>query len=301
MKVSIPTSESWLTQRQKQWTEFEYAARDDDSKAVLETFTALKAWFLQGDLAPLIDIKSNINADDYLELSSVMEMCPCQDLDECIEFFKDYAMWQSKEKMHYWGRDKEIRDRRFIKYTFNTFSVTSMYSTNEIYSYFLSSLMPDENSIITFPFSLGEDDWTPKSKVIEQDLAVRVLRRVCRYLFEIESESIQYAHTKLALPFVAKNINKIDAKYFDTVLLTRPYKTYYGKKINSAGQELMRSYIANLQGHKTDFEDYDGPLIHNDIEVEAELKNIFDSAEMPKEYYKLLEFIDEHKGDCVKK
>jgi hypothetical protein len=299
MKVSTPSSIEWKKQRLVEWEELDYSMRSNDSKEMLEILAARKIWFVEGDLKPLANCGSSLKRDSALSLYNVMWLCPTTDKLEYIEFMKEYSIRLSTEKLDYWGRDFDVRDQRCIERFLSHFYGSYIYSSEEIHAYFLDALMPDSNGTSIFPFKLGGDEWQPSWKVAVPNLVFNLLGRLSRYLFKEENESKHYSHLKLALPFIEKNITTLDPKYYDTEILDEPYITSYGEELNFASQELMRGFLGKLNGYKTEFEEYEGNLRHNDKITEAQLRSIFENTEMPKEYGKLIQFIHEHKENCV--
>jgi hypothetical protein len=299
MKVSIPNSEEWKSKRLKQWETLEYAKRSNESKEMLETLAASKIWFVNGDLTALIDCDDSLNRDGALSLNNVMWLCPAFDKTEYIAFMKNYSNWLSLERRDYWKCDSEGRDQRAIERMVTLYSNRNDYSTEEIFAYFLKKLMPDAEGNIEFPFELGQDAWRPKGQVIVSGVVFNNLQILTQYVYGNDNDFKGCAHLKLSLPFISENITKLDNKYYDTKLLDGSYITHDGKKLKSAGQKLMRAVLGKICGYKTEVEEYDGPLRHNDPYVEGKLINIFNESDMPEAYNKLIKFIHEHKEDCV--
>ncbi|WP_303490367.1 hypothetical protein [Saccharophagus degradans] len=118
-----------------------------------------------------------------------------------------------------------------------------------------------------------------------------------RYLYELKSHDT-FSHIKLALPFVKESITSIDEKVFDVDYLDGYYYSATGEYVNSAGQECMREVIAGLNGYDI-WSSEGGEHKCHDIEFERELKKVFETEKMQPAYYRLLDFIHEHKENCI--
>jgi len=307
LKVTISQDNEWKNKRQKRWEEvWEHGLRTigiskQEKKEEDLLVAAHKQWYLEGDLTPLIQTCKQLNSQQELDLISVLELCPITDLDVYLQFIKDYSTWLSERKISYWEPSLGNRDTRLIKNLIALHKNDHLDSTLEIYSHMLSSLIPDEKGVVTFPFPLGADQWQPKQEIALCDYSKDLLSRLRRYLFLSTDSAAGYDHVHVCLPYV-KYIADLDRAFFDTMLLDdkpkRPPKPPKPRKVSRAGQETLRQVLGNLQGLKSN-EEYEGPLRHNDPKVEKQLKDLIDSLDMPEEYYRLVDFIKAHPDDFV--
>lgn len=295
MKISTPNCPEWLAERKEFWQELDGNMRSDDTKEMNETLVAQKRWFIDGDLQPLMDNPESLSKQDALALTNVLEFCPCTDINEFTQFFKDYCNYLSQEKLGYWGLWYQRRDKKFIEDMLRRFSTDNSMSSAQLQGHFLSLLLPDESGKVTFPFVIGIDNWQPTAKVSLSEKVGDLLYSLNRYLFGDEEDSNNYAHLTKALPFIKQNLHNIAPIFFATELLEEEYIKEDGERVNQFGQQMLREVLGRLAGYDVE----DEITYHHDLEIEAELREAFENADMPKEYHQLMEFIHLHKEDCV--
>jgi hypothetical protein len=304
MKVNIPQNSTWKKRRQQLWDDVWniHLRSDPETKAEKRVSDALKYWYLDGDLTPLLACPDNDEKLEALELPLIIQLCPIIDVEPFVTFLKDYCFWASENKVSYWGDSENRRDMSLIRFCVTYYLSENLHVSNDIFEYMLKELLPDEAGYITFPIALGIDKWQPKSQIALCDFSVELHMGLTNYLYGAESEFILYQHVKLALPYV-KYIKDLNVGYFDktidTCKPTLPAPPPAPLRVTGAGQELLRACLGNGLGFKSDLQDYSGPLKHNDLEVEQQLKELIDGLAMPKEYYDLIEFIHEHKDNYV--
>ena len=68
--------------------------------------------------------------------------------------------------------------------------------------------------------------------------------------------------------------------------------------MNFSGQESMREIIGRLYGYNLSPSDAEEFKCY-DVEFETELRDVFETTQMPSTYYQLLDFIHEHKENCI--
>ena len=305
MNIGVPENLSWQQAREKRWSDF-WSQRlfPVNSSCIVEdeVLTATRYWYVEGNLKPLLACKESAAKQEMMDFTTIMSLCPAVEVQVYLEFFRGYASYLSEKEIHFWGKKKKRRDRQFIR------SFTSMYlsdhqdSTKNIYQYMLGYMLPDQDGNVKFPCSLGKDDWQPESSVSLSDKAIDVLSKLSRYLFG-DDKSYYFSHIVVALPYV-KYLREVDPEYFNRTLLEDIPSAIVlppePRVVSRSGQERIRAILGNLQGYKNCFNEYEGPLRHNDPEVEQQVRDILEELDMPEEYYKLLEFIHENKEDYVK-
>jgi len=298
MKVSIPNNKEWKEQREKRWEEVWVDSYWVDSKEMEVVLEHLKAWYVNGDLKPLMTGPDNIEKQEALSLISIMDLCPIVEVDEYVQFFKDYAFWLSEQKLDYWGLNKNERNNRFIDPFLNRYLNDHEDSNKEIYKHMLKMFLPDENGVITFPFEIGSDLWKPQLKVALCDCAFDILNKLKRYLYGSERNYKFYSHVSIALPIV-RYLKDLDPEYFNTKLIDEDSEIAIPplpRKVVGVGQEVLREILGNLHGYSNSPEE---ELHCNDIELEKELRTLLDSLSMPEKYYSLIEFIEKHPNNYV--
>jgi len=310
LKVTISQDSEWKDKRKKRWENvWENGLRvigisKQEKKEEDLLVAAYKQWYLEGDLTPLIQTCKQLNSQQELGLRSVLKLCPITDLDVYLQFIEDYSIWLSENEISYWESSMKDRDVKFIKSFFALYKNDHLDSTQEIYLYMINTLIPDEEGVVTFPFPLGADQWQPRQEMALCDYSSDLLTKLRRYLFGSVESALGYGHLKDSVPQI-KYIVQLDSAHFDTKLLDdkpkRPPKPPKPRKVSNAGQTLIRAEIGNILGYKNDFDKgkYEGPLRHNDPEVEKQLKDLIDSLDMPEEYYRLVDFIKAHPDDFV--
>ena len=149
-----------------------------------------------------------------------------------------------------------------------------------------------------FPFAIGNDNWQPQGQVALCDLGSDILQSIVRNLFDDDGDG--YSHTAVALPWV-KWIKELDPQYFALELITAKHKRPPGppapRYVGGAGQRLIRAAIGNLLGYKSTYNEYEGPLRHNNPELEQQVRDLIAGLDMPPEYHQLVEFIHAHPED----
>lgn len=306
MKVDVPQDKAWKEQRAERWKELEYGyyiGTEEDEEAV----KCFGSWFLEGDLAPLMAEPRTPEKQSYLDLRDVIGVCPLYDLEEYLQFFQDYANWLSENKLSYWGNRIAERDKDFITTFFHHFSGGFEYSTKEIHEHMLRHFSPNDDGVIAFPYKLGIDNWQPQLQVDLADYGFHVLFQICRYLFGDDEDFTYYAHVPLALPYVRyiKDLNpiyfslrKINAKMLKASLGMDTQAGLASRDFKRAvhSQQMLRQFIGELHGYSHNKKEV---LRHNDVEVEKQVRDLIDGLDMPKEYYRLLDFIKEFPDDYV--
>lgn len=308
MKVTIPQDPDWKVQRLKRWNKvWEYGLRTNDiskqeQKVEDEVVAAQKEWYVNGDLNPLIDLPDTPKQYFALDMISVLQFAPIENIQDYCKFFQEYSVWLSERSRDLWDPRVQDRDRRFTSGFFHLYINENLDSTPAIFEHMLKMLLPDDNGWVTFPMKLGVDGWQPRQQVALCDCASDILRRLQDYLFGDEYTYLGYSHIGVALDYV-KYIKDLNPKYFDTVLiegrLRPPPPPPTPRVVGSAGQQLRRAAFGNLLGYKSGMENYEGPLRHNDPAVEQQLRALIESLPMPPEYHRLIEFIHAHPDDYV--
>jgi hypothetical protein len=305
MKVNTPQDNQWKQQREQRWEKVwkdslrvhGVSKKNKDEEVVI---AAQRQWYIHGDLTSLMDSPDSLEKQDALSMVSVMELCPIVDVEQYVQFFQEYALWASNNEVSYWGSDVVKRDDRFISAFFGRYVGDHRDSTKEIYQHMLKMLLPDDDGVIRFPLTLGIDRWQPQQQVALCDCAADVLNKFRLYLFGEEGKYSVYSHISVALPIV-KYIKDLNPKYFDTQLIDakpkRPAPAPTPRRVVGAAQELLRAILGNVQGYKSDLDKCEGPLRHNDPEVEQALRDLLAGLPMPEEYYCLIEFIHAHPKD----
>lgn len=295
MKISTPNWPEWLAERKLVWQELDENMRYKDTKEMNDTLAAQKCWFIEGDLQPLMNNDASFSKEEALSLNCVLEFCPCTDIEEYTQFIKNYCSWLSQQKLDYWGRWYARRDQKLVEDLFSRFQTDNSCSTAKLHGHFLSLLMPDDDGKVIFPFSLGQDNWLPSATLSVSYTVQGLLFDLSRYLFSDLEDSNNYSHLIHALPFISRNLHKIDPVIFALELLEEGYEKEDGERVNSAGQEIMREVLGRLAGYNVE----DEVTHHHDLEIEEQLREAFNTAKMPAEYYQLMDFIHLHKDDCV--
>jgi hypothetical protein len=308
MKVKIPTDKEWLKKRQRRWHDvWENSLRvvgisKQEKKREDETVAAQKIWYIEGDLSPILALPDDEYRFSAVNMKLVMRLCPATELEVYKCFLVDYSIILSELGISYWGGYKTDRNVSFYSSFFSLYSGEHSDSTEEIYAHMLSLLLPNEDGIVTFPLKLGKDQWQPTQEVALCDVARTISRGIGKYLFAEVEVFPYYRHLIRSLPYV-KWIKDLNPQIFATTLLTNkprpPALPPTPLRIVGASQELFRAFVGNILGYKSDLQDYNGPLRHNDLEVEQQLKELIDGLAMPKEYYDLIDFIHDHKDNYV--
>lgn len=188
MKVTVPQCPEWKTKRQERWEKIwkragmivnpSRAERKINDAAI----AARKEWYLNGDLTPLMEFPDKPTRTSELDISMVLRIAPTTDLDEYLSFFQQFAYWSSEQGLSFWGKYEPERNARFCKYFFHLYTGDHSDSTKEIYAHMLRLILPDENGVVTFPMTLGVDNWQPRQQVALCDCAADLLSSMDRYL-----------------------------------------------------------------------------------------------------------------------
>ncbi|TYK66015.1 hypothetical protein [Colwellia echini] len=300
MKVNVPKDTAWIKNRQQLWDDVWdiHLRSDPETKAEKKVSDALKYWYLEGDLTPLLACPNNDEKSEALRLSLIIQLCPITEVEPFVVFLQDYCLWASKNKVSYWGDNQAKRDERFISHFLTVYLGENHDTSNSVFEYMLKSLLPNEDGYSTFPLTLGKDKWQPKTQLALCDVGKKVLGGVRSYLFDSKAEFHLYQHVMVALPYI-KYIKDLDAKYFDKVIEqskpSRPKPPPEPLHVTGAGQKSLRAALGNLLGYKNSYNLYDGPLRHNDLSFEQKLQDLLAETNMPREYDELLKFIHMHK------
>ena len=143
-----------------------------------------------------------------------------------------------------------------------------------------------------FPFSLGPDNWQPTITVDPYFMFSRMLSSIQYYLFEPNCaighrqciELIGYWFS--VVPLVQ------DERLYDTVFYDDSDGDFERR------QRQVRCFLANLHNYNV-WECEMLVLPHNDPEMEDYIKYKLSTLDMPKNYYKLLDFIHKHKEESL--
>lgn len=308
MKIAVPQNAEWQAKRLARWEGvWQRAGRvvncsKAERKVEDAMIAARKEWYLNGDLTPLMKVCEKY---DYLEqelyLREVMQLCPIIELEAYLQLFQEHSVWLSQKQWDYWNPNVNDRDVRFFESFFALYKKEHLDSNKEIFQYMLNVMLPDETGLFKFPLALGNDHWQPTQQVALCDCAFDVLSYLWRYLFGDEFEG--YSHLVTAMPIIS-HIKNLDPLYFDTTLLTgntpplAPPPT--PRRVIDASQEMLRLIIGNLLGYKDEHDYLEGPLRHNDLEVEQQLRTLINSLDMPEDYHRLVKFIHAHPNNYVR-
>jgi hypothetical protein len=138
----------------------------------------------------------------------------------------------------------------------------------------------------TFPMSFGQCGWTPIIEVNPVERFTDMISLIGTYLFY--RTEIRYRQSLALVDYWLSIIPHLqDLRIFDT----EPHEDSeldYPRR-----QWVVRAFFANLAGYDV-YEEYD-ELPHNDPELERYIKNRLAETDMPDSYYRLLEYIVEHK------
>lgn len=297
MKIKVPDSEGWLVRRQEAWLGYESVFQRDieDGEIDADILKVRKKWFLAGDLSPLIELAVKRNVEyEVLVIGDVVELCPMSSTASFSEFLREFCVCLSERKLVWWGQPPEKRnDGAAVRFFLNKFIGRIQSEAEEVYRYFLLELLP-KNGVVTFPFPLGNDAWVLKSEVNIANLVRQILTKLYCYLYS-KDRSDDYSHLKVALPFIRENLSLVDRKGFSFSYIKRGHYAKSGEFINFAGQKSWRKLIGALNGYDLLDPSCSKKIKCYDLEVEAELKDIFSSTKLPKAYYNLVEYIKEHK------
>ncbi|MDO6421155.1 hypothetical protein [Saccharophagus degradans] len=297
MKIKLEADETWLKSRESLWAVYEKTYSYGPESGDIDLIDARKKWFLEGDLNPLVQLAVERGDENgELSMSLVLNLCPAQSVEQHREFLKKFCLFLSRKKIGWWADGVEDKNKEAIQTFSNIFSGAQNSDQAKIYEYYFEKLIPVDGEV-TFPFSLGDDNWVPSLRINVQSYVRKMLYSMWRYLYGRNSHRA-FSHVRLALSFVRQNVASIDAKVFDVDYLEEDYYSESGEYVNCVGQECMREILARLNGYNIWPSDGDECKCY-DLEFEAELKKVFENASMPPAYYQLLDFIHEHKEDCV--
>jgi len=310
LKVNISQDVEWADTRQKRWEDiWENGLRvigisKSEKKAEDELVLAQKEWYLEGDLSALINTSEKHRDQEPLDLKNVLMLCPIVDLGEYLRFIQKYCELLSKKELCFWMPSVVDRNVQFFESLFSFYSHENSDSTEEIFSHMLELMIPNDDGYVEFPYELGIDLWRPKQEVSQSTVAFDVLKSLGSYLFSSEDESKRYKHLPTTLRSI-KWIKDLNPGYYDTVLIDgkpkRPAPPPAARRVSASGQKLIRAVIGNLLGYKSYYDEYRGPLRHNDPDVEKQLIDLISSLDMPEKYHRLVEFIRAHPDDFVKR
>lgn len=295
MEIKVPKSEGWLVRRQEAWLEYESVFQREAEDLDANILEARKKWFIAGDLSPLIELAVRREIE-YKELAIglVIELCPMSSIASFSEFLREFCALLSERNLVWWGQPPEKRnDGDAVSFFLSMFVGPMLSEAEEVHRHFLLELLP-KNGVVTFPFPLGNDEWVPRSEVNVANLVRQILIKLYCYLY-VEDNFDSFAHLQAALPFVRENLFLIDKKSFSLSYVKRGQYSKSGEYITSAGQKFLRKLIGALHGYDLQNPSCSKKIKCNDLEVEAELKDIFNSTKMPKAYHTLVEYIKEHK------
>jgi len=139
---------------------------------------------------------------------------------------------------------------------------------------------------------LGRIEWKPVIKAEPDDMFLKIMELIGSYLFE-EEKKIKYRQAILLIDYWFSTITLLqDLRVFDTFL--------HEGEVDGKGVEFykkqwsVRCFLANLLGYNVWSEEVE-VLPHNDPKLELYIKDKLVTMEMPTEYYRLVEFIHEHK------
>lgn len=309
MKIEVPKNAEWKAMRLARWEGvWQRAGRivncsKAERKVEDAMIAARKEWYLHGDLTPTMNLSDKYNyLRGELYLRPVMQLCPVIELEAYLQLFQEHSVWLSQKQWDCWSPNVNDRDVRFFESFFALYKKEHLDSNKEIFQYMLNVMLPDETGLFKFPLALGNDHWQPTQQVALCDCADDLLHSFRAYLFEEDYQG--FSHVAKALPII-RFIKDLDPQYFDTTLLTEkpgplaPPPT--PRRISGAGQRLLRAVFGNLLGYKSHYDHYEGPLRHNDPEVEEQLRTLINSLDMPKDYHRLVEFIHAHPNDYVRR
>jgi hypothetical protein len=140
--------------------------------------------------------------------------------------------------------------------------------------------------IRTFPMSFGKSGWAPQIEVNPVVRFADMTSLISSYLFD--GSDIEYRQSLALVDYWLSIIPHLtDLRVFDTKLHEDRVMEYPRR------QRVVRAFFANLAGYDV-YEEYD-ELPHNDPELEQYIKVRLAEIEMPDLYYRMLEYIDEHK------
>lgn len=295
MKIEISTNEIWLAKRMQDWGEYESTFQRDlkDKLIDADILRARKQWYFEGDLTPLVRLSSQRGiSHTELSIQHIIELCPLSSVDFFCDFLKEFCLYQSKNQQGWWGANQSDRNRAAINSFTAIFLGKEPSGADGVYRFFLEKLLPNEG-VVRFPFPLGKDGWAPELIVNIPNLVRRYLNLLYAYLYGRKDFS-SYSHAVAVLPFVRENLSLVDKKGFALSSIRRPCYAKSGEYLNLGGQQNWRVLIAAMNGYDL-LQGGDGKVRCNDVAVESELKDIFNSTKMPKAYHTLVEYIKEHK------
>jgi hypothetical protein len=138
----------------------------------------------------------------------------------------------------------------------------------------------------TFPMSFGQCGWTPQIEVNPVVRFADMTALIDSYLFD--GSDLEYRQSLALVDYWLSIIPHLqDLRIFDIEMHEDQDKDYPRR------QWVVRAFFANLAGYDV-YEEYD-ELPHNDPELERYIKNRLAETDMPDSYYRLLEYIEEHK------
>jgi hypothetical protein len=137
-----------------------------------------------------------------------------------------------------------------------------------------------------YPMSFGPSEWTPQIEVNSVVRFADMTALIDSYLFG-GSDLVDRQSLALVDYWLSIIPHLQDLRIFDTEAHVDSELDYPRR------QWVVRGFFANLAGYDV-YEEYD-ELPHNDPELERYIKSRFAEIDMPDSYYRLLEYIEEHK------
>ena len=302
MKVKVDQDPEFQEIRQQQWVKIEDSIPDSPHKEDIKTSAAFKKWYLQGNLSDFLKLVKKYRRGLRIGFDELLFYCGTSDIDEFYRFAIELSDFYSKHGIEYWKESrKKNRDEKFIGHILSGYMFPSVSGHPVLYEHMWNELRPDSEGNVTFPIALGNDQWKPSYKIGMHGFTTSYFTRLREYLYSSEPE--YYQHLKSGLSYL-KWLPKLNPIYYSVVLLGDEEEILQpevsNRPIKRVSQVIMRRVIGNLCGFKSSYDDYDGPLRHNDPEFEAEVKAFIDGLDMPPEYYDLVEFIKAHPEDYWK-
>jgi hypothetical protein len=143
----------------------------------------------------------------------------------------------------------------------------------------------------TFPISFGQCGWTPIIEVNPVERFTNIISLLRNYLYE-DDPTLEYRQCLALVDYWFSIIPHLkDLRIFDTVLHEDRDAGYPRR------QRVVRAFLAYLAGYDV-YGEHD-ELPHTDPELEEYIKNRLAETEMPVPYYRLLEYIEEHKENSL--
>lgn len=148
----------------------------------------------------------------------------------------------------------------------------------------------------TFPLVFGPDRWQPVLKPDPEQKFLGIMIALESYLFGTDFK-IANRQCLILLDYWFSTIPFLsDLRIFDLPLhvdIRFPDRTKLSQK-----QKAVRNLLAGLNGYVA-YEERGNTLAHNDPELEEYVRERLAAMNMPPEYHRLVEFVNEHKENCL--